>query len=787
MHELAEDRSLVLLVDDADDLDRSSIGALVAAWGRRPFPLVTATRPYATLEEGRASLSAAVSPVVRMAVPALSYEETAQLAESLLGGPIEATTAGRVHAKSGGMPGLADAIVRAARRGQRLVEVDGTWRARGELWTPDLGEVVDHLLVGLEGPALHAVRSLALTGPVSTTAAGRIVPWSVLEELDARSLLRTLPQGRTTLVGLYPPLIAEHLRHAGRDTVMMRLSREIEEAFSQDASPEDAAAISSEGALRRAHAVESFSTVEGRERAVVLDRYLAQQAARLQLVRAAEWRDEPTPTTATRYLETLLMVGANQAVAKRIVAETPEVGDPLAVVQLRSLAAIQLAILEGDMPAARASLRRPLPTEVMAADPDTADILELLGRRLGLTLEKVPADPIPACAGGPVVTTLRTLVEAETLVTTGSADDAVRILRDLEPEARLADDALEPQFSVLARPRAVARGLALLLTGDARGSLAWASRHMDEAMAGQDIEGLWAHGYVKAFALALAGRFDELRDHVGTVLSLGLIPARQAQLAVGNLVIGAFVALRQGRTEAARMLARQARGVSRLPGPWPFMSIGWFDGVAAAMAAADPRGEADAFWQEAEVLAERGYTVAAAAMGVLSLEAMPDGERARRVRDMLDGSHSLGLEALAQLAEVIVGDDPAPALRLYRLALRHGAGLYAARALHHALRGLRARGDEDEAGRLVAEVRADDLLPDAMVSAIDEIDALDGTTAREREVALLVESGMTNQQIAGRLLISTSTVENHLNRVYRKLGIDGRAELVTRLRQRVRY
>jgi DNA-binding CsgD family transcriptional regulator len=53
----------------------------------------------------------------------------------------------------------------------------------------------------------------------------------------------------------------------------------------------------------------------------------------------------------------------------------------------------------------------------------------------------------------------------------------------------------------------------------------------------------------------------------------------------------------------------------------------------------------------------------------------------------------------------------------------------------------------------------------------------DELTPREREIALLAASGLTSQQIARRLVVSVRTVDNHLQRVYRKLGIARRGEL----------
>ena len=42
---------------------------------------------------------------------------------------------------------------------------------------------------------------------------------------------------------------------------------------------------------------------------------------------------------------------------------------------------------------------------------------------------------------------------------------------------------------------------------------------------------------------------------------------------------------------------------------------------------------------------------------------------------------------------------------------------------------------------------------------------------------MLAACGYTNNQIAHKLYITVSTVEQHLTRVYRKLGVTGRAEL----------
>jgi ATP/maltotriose-dependent transcriptional regulator MalT len=54
-------------------------------------------------------------------------------------------------------------------------------------------------------------------------------------------------------------------------------------------------------------------------------------------------------------------------------------------------------------------------------------------------------------------------------------------------------------------------------------------------------------------------------------------------------------------------------------------------------------------------------------------------------------------------------------------------------------------------------------------------------TKREREVATLAARGLTSREIAETIVVSTRTVENHLQRAYEKLGVSGRAELAEAL------
>jgi DNA-binding CsgD family transcriptional regulator len=59
----------------------------------------------------------------------------------------------------------------------------------------------------------------------------------------------------------------------------------------------------------------------------------------------------------------------------------------------------------------------------------------------------------------------------------------------------------------------------------------------------------------------------------------------------------------------------------------------------------------------------------------------------------------------------------------------------------------------------------------------EETDGVDTLTPQELQVAVNVADGLSNKEVAARLFLSTKTIEAHLHRTYRKLGISNRGEL----------
>jgi DNA-binding CsgD family transcriptional regulator len=69
----------------------------------------------------------------------------------------------------------------------------------------------------------------------------------------------------------------------------------------------------------------------------------------------------------------------------------------------------------------------------------------------------------------------------------------------------------------------------------------------------------------------------------------------------------------------------------------------------------------------------------------------------------------------------------------------------------------------------------------------DAVDGFDGSglTGREAEVLRLIAVGRSNQDAAGALGLSVRTVEKHLERAFRKLGVRSRTEAVAALTRRL--
>jgi DNA-binding NarL/FixJ family response regulator len=110
---------------------------------------------------------------------------------------------------------------------------------------------------------------------------------------------------------------------------------------------------------------------------------------------------------------------------------------------------------------------------------------------------------------------------------------------------------------------------------------------------------------------------------------------------------------------------------------------------------------------------------------------------------------------------------------------RIGTRRYATEAAADAARAFLEAGRHDSARRAAARSR--ELFIEGQGGIRPVIDGLAGPAVelspREAQLVELAKQGLTNVQIAERLVLSTRTVESHLYRAMQKLGVSDRRKL----------
>ncbi|GAB7105417.1 LuxR family transcriptional regulator [Streptomyces phaeofaciens JCM 4814] len=306
----------------------------------------------------------------------------------------------------------------------------------------------------------------------------------------------------------------------------------------------------------------------------------------------------------------------------------------------------------------------------------------------------------------------------------------------------------------------------------------------------------------------------ELRSgHCGRALDLAresLRLARDSGIGLGaSAMLTSLAEASGGDVDRALVLAREAADRAEEDGDQMYLSRALAALGYAQLVAGDAAGTVASLRRVREL--EHGLGITDPARGRWQgdlAEALVRVGEPGEAQDVIDVTreHALrlgreGVLAVLDRAEALVraahGDHEAALARLTsvqdRLA-KLGYGLEEARAAF-AMARLRTRRagptSYDEAARLFRRCRALPWLRQVDAAALEgtaepvpptraapAADALEGLASMERQVAALVMEGATNREIAARLFISVKTVEATLTRVYRKLGIRSRVDIV---------
>jgi DNA-binding CsgD family transcriptional regulator/tetratricopeptide (TPR) repeat protein len=284
--------------------------------------------------------------------------------------------------------------------------------------------------------------------------------------------------------------------------------------------------------------------------------------------------------------------------------------------------------------------------------------------------------------------------------------------------------------------------------------------------------------------------------------------AREVSVAIGNpdvSISSLFLAGWRGReVEAVRLIEASdqdaaGRGEGRRIGAGRYASAVLYNGLGRyerALAAAEealeyPRELATSRWalsEQVEAATRSGKPEPAArALSQLSETTRAAGTdwalgiEARSRALMSDGEIAEGLyrEAIDRLGCTRIRSELARAHLLYGEWLRRERRRLDAREqLRHAHRSFTEFGMEAFAERARVELEAT-----GEHARKRTVETRDDLTPQEAQISRLAADGATNQEIAAQLFISPSTVDYHLRKAFRKLGVRSRRQLTQHLLQ----
>ncbi|QKV97902.1 helix-turn-helix transcriptional regulator [Streptomyces sp. NA02950] len=453
-------------------------------------------------------------------------------------------------------------------------------------------------------------------------------------------------------------------------------------------------------------------------------------------------------------------------------------GEPRLLAPLRYQLSWRAVLVQGSLPRARGEAAEAARLAGLAGDRRTELLAlsfqalteTLMGHRnaertLARALEE-PQDPQVACDhNGPGYTRFRCLLmgdrldEARTAVGAlvrlaerrGAVESQILFLRGLA-ETELRSGRCEPALDLahrslrLARDAGIGEGPALQLTALAE-----------------------AAGGSVAHALSLAQDAVHSAEEDGDLLYL----AR-------NLYALGHARLVAGDTEGAVRALRRVRELERGQGVTDPARGRWQGDLAEALVRTGAPEEAaevvETTRRSATRLGRGGVLAVLARAEALMTAAQGDPERAAHTLRAAGRSlRALGYRIEQGRCELV----------LAHVELRRGDMTAARTALDTAARVFRrARAHpwlERTATERAAAEHADvapGSEPGTATGALPPPRLLDALAEMERRVAALVLEGATNREIAARLFISVKTVEATLTRVYRKLGIRSRVDIV---------
>ncbi|WP_147463498.1 helix-turn-helix transcriptional regulator [Cellulomonas triticagri] len=735
--EVAERRS-VLMLDDVDRLDPGSLRVVQRALVRTSVRLVgtTTTDLLRAPATGSRELLVARAPA-EVRIPPLGLAALDALTSDVLDGPADATLTGTLLAQSGGNPGVAVALLAAARAQGAIRRRDGRYVDDGRLLDVP-ADAVAALLLGNHDPALvRALERLAVLGPVTLDVATHLVGPDALDDLaDAGRLVELDVAGTGSLLVVAPPALARALRDRVAPAHRRRLVAATREhagdaVTAVEQPPEDLAGLLSRDTTGGTEFLRWSSQVAG----VVHERAAQEEAS----ARAA-WARDQRLATANDYLTVLMRRPARDRIAAvfRETHRTPE-DTEADVVAFRYLRRRWESWHDGDAPEPGSPSGTDGAVDAVSRLEDLKEQL-VTAMRDGTPPEDVagapPADvDAPVFHGGPEVLRAAALLEA------GRPDLALAVLD------RAGEDDAGPEVR---HYRVALRVQALTHLDRLDEAERLARRHLGAAYDTHDAFAVRVHATTLAEVLTFAGEVDSGWQVLSTALRLGPAGPIETTFYRRGLALGSVLQVRAGHVDLARAVLGELERAPRVYRPL-VRSLRVVGAVAVAVATGDRTTAGEIAWRAGLSYAEAGYRQPALITWAFGPPVLTP-ERAAALRATREGVVLPMLDPYLDL-QLALADRNEDAVA----ATLPGVLPQVARTLTTTAR----------------EVLGLDT-PAAPVRAATPTEAL---SDREREVAALAREGHGNREIADRLHLSVRTVENHMSRALRKLGLQGRTDL----------
>ena len=295
------------------------------------------------------------------------------------------------------------------------------------------------------------------------------------------------------------------------------------------------------------------------------------------------------------------------------------------------------------------------------------------------------------------------------------------------------------------------------------GDLRTAALLEEELRAAIEATGIAAVPYGRLSIAALRGDVAEFSELVRTVVGEAEARGEGLALTVTEFLSGTLYNGLGRYEDALAAVTPGERFYTEGTAIWTLTEL-----IEAAVRLGQPERARDAFEHLEETTRAGGTDWA------LGIEA-----RSRALLSAGDDAEELYKEALTRLSRTSIRVQLARTHLLYGEWLRRERRRVDARAeLRTAYELFRDFGVDSFAERARLELEAT-----GEHARKRTVDTLGQLTPQELQIARLAAEGDTNKEIATRLFISTSTVEYHLRKAFRKLGVTSRTQLARRIDQ----